>query len=112
MDCAGAAWRNATAEFCAGHPEFVADDPKKWRFRFDIQRIRLPVDVKCNHGALALPLAGRKPTGGSALCIDFNTAGGGLPSQMLVAVAIFYSALRNKPAYRADMATPRKCIGL
>src|SRR5436190_19716000 len=43
MNGAGTALRNAAAEFRTGHSEFVADDPKQWRLRFYIQRIRLSV---------------------------------------------------------------------
>jgi hypothetical protein len=38
--------RDAAPELGAGHSEFVADDPEQWRFRLDIQRIRLSIDSK------------------------------------------------------------------
>ena len=63
---AGAALCDAAAEFRAGHAELVADDPKKRGFRLDIQRIRLTIYGKCNHGALAL------------LCTTGNSSASGL----------------------------------
>src|SRR5262249_36636693 len=62
MDGAGAALRDPAAEFRTGHPEFVANNPKQRRFRFDVQRIRLSVHCKCNHGALALSPPDRSPS--------------------------------------------------
>ena len=44
MHGAGAALRDAAAEFRTGHSEFVADDPKQRRLRLDVERIRLSVD--------------------------------------------------------------------
>jgi hypothetical protein len=46
MDGACAALRDAAPEFGASHSELVADDPEQWRFRLDVQRIRLSIDSK------------------------------------------------------------------
>ena len=48
MHGARAALCDATAEFCAGQADVVADDPQQRRRRIDIDRMRLAIDVERN----------------------------------------------------------------
>ena len=52
MHGAGAAHRNAAAEFGAGQSQFVADDPEQRRLRLDVELMRLAVDGDGDHAFL------------------------------------------------------------
>jgi hypothetical protein len=49
MHGAGAALRNAAAEFCPGQPDDVAQDPQQWHVVRDADFICLPVDSQARH---------------------------------------------------------------
>jgi hypothetical protein len=46
MDRAGAAQGRTTAEFGAGHADFISDDPQQWRIGIRLGRHRLAVQLE------------------------------------------------------------------